>query len=53
MKFLESGDRYIKKLETCKSCNEYNSKTKTCNICKCLMPIKARLAGNTCPLNKH
>lgn len=53
MSFLEATDKYLKKIETCKSCEEYKELTKTCSICKCIMPIKARLTGNTCPIGKH
>lgn len=53
MAFLNFGKQYQKKLDICKSCEKYDRKTKTCRVCKCVMPMKAMLSGNTCPLNKH
>ena len=53
MKFLASHIEYTNKINICKTCEEYNIKLRTCGICKCIMPVKARLSGNTCPLGKH
>lgn len=42
-----------KKLEICRGCELYNTKTTQCKECGCFMPLKTWLEGNTCPLGKH
>ena len=42
---------YNKRIETCKSCEHIN-KYDICRICKCYLPIKARIDTENCPLNK-
>jgi hypothetical protein len=44
---------YQRKIEICESCEKYNAKLRQCNVCKCIMTLKARLKGNTCPIGKH
>jgi hypothetical protein len=36
----------------CKSCDKFIPVIKTCNVCRCIMPAKIRLADYSCPLNK-
>lgn len=36
----------------CKSCEEFNSVIKKCNVCHCFMPFKVRWGGAQCPKNK-
>lgn len=50
---FDSREAYKQKLEICESCTHYNSTLRQCGVCKCIMTFKARLKGNTCPLNKH
>ena len=41
-----------RRLEFCSACPEYFSPTKQCKLCKCLMPVKARLLNGSCPIGK-
>lgn len=50
---IESRVNRRKKLLKCKSCEEYKTAIKICNICKCFMPLKVNIPGDTCPLGKH
>jgi hypothetical protein len=36
----------------CQECNELNKRWHKCQICNCWMPVKARLPGTKCPLEK-
>ena len=40
-----------KRLQICNSCPQLNT-FKVCKLCKCFMPLKARIKSTTCPLNK-
>ena len=42
-----------KKLTICSSCENYKKSIKQCSICKCIMPLKVFIKGNTCPIGKH
>tara|TARA_R100000353_G_scaffold67651_1_gene52587 strand:- start:10474 stop:10635 length:162 start_codon:yes stop_codon:yes gene_type:complete len=42
-----------RKLNICNNCDKYNKSMKICSICKCVMPLKVFIKGNTCPINKH
>lgn len=44
---------YKQKIKICESCDKYNASLRQCDVCKCIMTLKARLKGNTCPLKKH
>lgn len=53
MNLVELNYNRNKKLAICNECDEYNTVTKQCKICKCVMPFKTWIPGNNCPLNKH
>lgn len=40
------------RFKICQDCEELEKKWHTCGICKCWMPVKARLPGTKCPLGK-
>lgn len=40
---------YEQRLAQCRVCAEFVYGT-TCRICGCLLPVRARLAGKSCPL---
>jgi len=47
------ADSYIaKRLQVCYQCRYYVSLTKTCGVCKCFMPLKARMTKTRCPIHK-
>lgn len=39
------------RLAICESCEHYTS-LKFCSQCNCFMPVKTKLAGKKCPLEK-
>ena len=40
------------RLDICGQCDRLISVTKQCRECGCIMPMKTRLIGATCPLGK-
>ena len=38
-----------KRLAICKSCENFNTLTKICKICKCFMPAKTKWLSEVCP----
>lgn len=36
----------------CNSCKEFNSSSKSCEICNCYLPIKVTIKIASCPLKK-
>lgn len=42
---------YDKRISTCKSC-EHLTKTNQCDVCRCFVHIKAKIAIAECPLAK-
>jgi recombinational DNA repair protein RecR len=40
------------KLAICKTCENFNNTVKVCNVCHCFMPVKTRIPGLHCPINK-
>ena len=47
-----SGSQYRRRIETCGGCPAFTASTQICGECWCWMPIKAKLAGVSCPLEK-
>lgn len=45
---ITANERY----SICKKCDKFVNFTKQCSICKCFMPLKARLAFEECPVGK-
>jgi len=41
-----------RRMDICNDCDKYNSLTKTCGICHCIMPIKTLFANFSCPDKK-
>ena len=39
-------------LNICNNCDKYNNSMKICSICKCVIPLKVFIKGDTCPINK-
>ena len=39
----------MKRYDICRSCPEFDSYWKTCNSCKCFMPIKVLIPSAKCP----
>lgn len=52
MSVLVSGPVYEGRIQICKHCEHYRSFIRQCKICKCIMPVKARLAFMRCPSGK-
>ena len=40
------------KLAICKSCEKFVDAVKMCKVCKCFMPVKTRIPGLSCPIDK-
>lgn len=40
------------RMETCNSCDKYNSEEKRCTLCGCYMEYKTKIASATCPIMK-
>jgi hypothetical protein len=40
------------RFQICQSCEHLNKTWHRCEICKCWMPVKARLPGTKCPEKK-
>jgi len=38
--------------EICKACDDFISLTKQCKLCMCIMPLKVKWSGATCPAGK-
>jgi hypothetical protein len=47
-------DKVLQKerMNTCKQCQFYRKIPMQCSICKCIMPIKTRIAEESCPIQK-
>ena len=41
-----------RRYDICKSCPEFIDLTKQCKQCRCVMPLKTKLAKAECPLKK-
>jgi len=41
-----------KRLNICKSCDEFHKSTEFCRVCGCYMPAKTWIASQSCPLKK-
>jgi len=39
----------VKRYDICKNCSQFNKFWKTCNVCKCFMPIKVLIPSAECP----
>ena len=50
MNFFVDSKTYAERYAICKSCEEFTPLTKQCTLCKCFMPIKAKLSMVECPL---
>lgn len=48
--FFTSKEIYTKRIEICKQCEHL--KIAICSQCGCVMPMKARVSANFCPLDK-
>jgi len=42
----------LSRYEICSTCEHLNKQWLRCDKCMCWMPVKARLPGTKCPLNK-
>jgi len=40
------------RLAICESCDRYDEKARTCQICGCFMPLKTAAANMKCPIDK-
>jgi hypothetical protein len=43
---------YYSRLQICTSCDKFEKVLHRCSECGCIMPLKAKIANSTCPLNK-
>lgn len=41
--------QYLTRLRICSECPHKNKIVNVCNVCKCILPIKAKLARAACP----
>lgn len=44
-----SEEEYKERITLCSTCDQYNEKKQTCNICGCFMPAKAGWKTSVCP----
>lgn len=51
-KYLDDMSIADNRFDICKSCPELINLTKQCKKCGCVMPLKTKLQGATCPLGK-
>lgn len=49
--FFASTELQEQRYETCKGCDAFTA-LKTCRECGCIMPLKIKIAGAACPLDK-
>lgn len=49
--FFASEELQEQRYETCKGCDAFTA-LKTCKECGCIMPLKIKIAGAACPLDK-
>jgi len=50
---IEAEDIVIKKLDICKSCDQFQDAfISTCKVCNCMLEAKARIIKSWCPLGK-
>ena len=47
-----SKEKAQQRLSTCNSCENFIPMISMCSICHCIMPLKAKLADVSCPINK-
>lgn len=40
------------RMEICRACPEFLKPIQTCNVCKCVMPVKTTLNNAGCPIHK-
>lgn len=45
-------ERALKRLDTCKECEQYRKSTQQCKKCGCFMPAKVLVPFMSCPLYK-
>lgn len=48
----EAKRKAVDKMKICIQCPHFRSATKQCKKCGCFMPLKVRLPGQKCPINK-
>lgn len=48
---LMPDEEYAARLQYCRACDKFVYGT-TCQVCGCLIPVKARLVGKHCPAGK-
>lgn len=49
---LASNTVFEQRIKTCAACDRLFRPTWTCKECGCFMGLKARIAGQSCPLSK-
>jgi hypothetical protein len=49
---LAEDDERDRRYNLCKECNKFDTVTRTCTECNCIMPVKTCWQDSTCPLNK-
>lgn len=49
---LPSTPESDKKINICYTCEYYKTKSQTCQICGCFLPIKTKISLFKCPKNK-
>jgi len=49
---LVSAEDGFRRLELCRFCDKFDSKTERCSECGCFMKVKTQLASASCPLGK-
>jgi hypothetical protein len=40
------------RIKICQECDSYRAGSMTCDICNCIMPLKARMPSMKCPAGK-
>jgi hypothetical protein len=50
--YLKNKEEIDKRLNICKGCDHFIKYTTQCTECKCIMNLKTRLTGASCPIGK-
>lgn len=50
--FIVEKEVFVKRLDTCKSCENFNKYIGTCKLCGCIMKIKTKFPNMKCPDNR-
>jgi hypothetical protein len=52
LNYFVTDETYTSRMDLCNGCENLSETIKQCSECKCIMPVKAKFAQFSCPINK-